>query len=59
MACIALHSICINRSDPCQPQWRLEVEQLELTEKPLSRAVDNKESNLIRMKINNWLWMDH
>ena len=59
MACIALHNICIDRSDPCQPRWRLEVEQLDLIEKPLSRAEDKEESSLNRMKISNWLWMDH
>ena len=51
MAFIALHNICVDRSDPCQPRRRLKVEQLELMEKPLSRAVDKKKSNLIRMKI--------
>ena len=29
-----------------------------IMEKPLSRAVDKKESNLIRVKISNWLLMD-
>ena len=59
VASAALHSICIERSDPCQPSWRLEIEQLELMEKPLFRAVDKEESNLIRMKISSWVWMDH
>ena len=51
----ALHNICIDRPYPCQSRWRLEVEQLELMEKPLSRAVDKEESNLVRIKISNWL----
>ena len=59
MACIALHNICIDRSDPSQLRYRLEVELLELMEKPLFRAVDKEESNLTRMKISNWLRMDH
>ena len=42
MACIALHNICTGRSDPCQPRWGLEVEQLELMEKLLSRAADKE-----------------
>ena len=54
-----LRFICNDRSDPCQSRWRLDVEQLELMEKPLSRAVDKEDLNLIRMKISNWLWMDH
>ena len=53
MARIALRNICIDRSESCQPRWRLEVKQMELMEKPLSRAVDKEESNLIRMKISN------
>ena len=40
MTCITLYNICIDRSNPCQPRWRLEVEKLELMEKSLSRAVD-------------------
>ena len=59
MACVALHNICIDRSDLCQPRWRLEVEQLELMEKSLSQAFDKEESNLIRMKISNCLCTDH
>ena len=59
VTCNALHKIFIGRSDPCQTQWRLEVEQLELMEKPLSCAADEEELNLIRMKISNWLWIDH
>ena len=59
MACIALQNICIDRYDPCQPRSRLDLEQLELMEKLLSCAVDKEESNLIRLKINKSLWMDH
>ena len=54
-----LRFICNDRSDPCQSRWRLDVEQLELMEKPLSHVVDKEDLNLIRMKISNWLWMDH
>ena len=59
MACIALHNIRTDRSNHCQPRWRLEVEQLESMEKPLSYAVDKKESNLIKMEVSNWQWMYH
>lgn len=36
MACIILHNICIEHNDPCEPRWRLEVNGLELFEKPLN-----------------------
>ena len=34
MACIMLHNLCIEHNDPCEPRWRLEVNNLELFEKP-------------------------
>ena len=59
MACIALHSLCIKIFDLCQPRWRLEVNDLDLIPKILRRAEDKRESSLNRLKISNWLWMDH
>ena len=59
MACIALHNLCIEISDPSQPRWRLEVDDLDLIRKRLRRAEDKRGSNLNRLKISNWLWMDH
>ena len=59
MACIMLHNLCIERNDPCEPRWKLEVKDTELFEKPLKRIEDSNESNLNRTKISNWLWMKH
>ena len=61
MACIALHNIFIDKSDPCQPRWRLDLEQLDLIEKSPSRAEDKEKSSLSskKIKISNCLWMDH
>ena len=59
MACIALHNLCIELADPCQARWKLEVQELALIEKQVHREVDMKESALNRMKISNWLWVDH
>ena len=59
MACIALHNLCIEISDPCQPRWRLEVDDLDLIRKRLRRGEDKREASLNRLKISNWLWMDH
>ena len=33
MACIALHNLCIGRSDLCIPRWQLRVENLDLIRK--------------------------
>ena len=59
MACIALHNLCIEISDACQPRWRLEVDDLDLIRKRLRRGEDKREASLNRLKISNWLWMDH
>ena len=59
MTCIALDNLCVEISDPCQPRWRLEVDDLNLIPKRLPRAEGKRESSLNRLKISNWLWMDH
>ena len=44
MTGIALHNLCIEISDPCQPRWRLVVDDLDLIQKILRRAEDKRES---------------
>ena len=56
MACIALHNLCIVRSDPCLPRWQLRVERLNLIRKPTKRTQDRQLSQEIRAKITRWLW---
>ena len=58
MACIALLNLCIEISDPCQPRWRLKVNDLDLIRKRLHRAEDKREPSLNRLQMSNWLWMD-
>ena len=58
-ACIALHNLSIEISDPYQPRWRLDVDDLDLIRKRLRPAEDKRESSLKRLKTSNWLWMDH
>ena len=41
MVCIALHNLCIEISDPCQPKCRLD--DLDLIRKRLRRAEDKRE----------------
>ena len=56
MSCIMLHNLCIKQNDPCEPWWHLEVKKLHLMTKRTIRANDKNESDLIRLKISNWLW---
>ena len=59
LACIALHNLRIAENDPCKPRWQLEVHELDLIEGSLIREESKVKSNLNRMKISNWLWMNH
>ena len=36
MACVMLHNFCIAKHDPCNPRWRLSVEELELNNTVIS-----------------------
>ena len=38
--CVMLHSFCIRANDPCNPHWKLSIEELELN-------VGNIENNKI------------
>ena len=51
MACIALHNLCIEISDPCQSRWRLEVDDLDLIRKRLHRVENKRESSLNLWKL--------
>ena len=55
-ACILLHNLCIELSDPCQPRWRFEVGEFSLMPKQTGRIEDTAASELNRLKISNWLW---
>ena len=55
IVCIALHNLCIEIYDPCQPRSRLEVDDLGLIGKILRREEDKGEPSLNRLKISNWL----
>ena len=54
-----LHNLCIEISDPCKPRWKLKVDELDLFDKAVSRVEDSQESELNRLKISNWLYLDH
>ena len=56
MACIMLHNLCISLHDPCEPRWRLKVSDISLMRKTTTRQEDKNLSDLIRLKISNWLW---
>ena len=45
MACIALHNLCIDENDPCEPRWVLEVDELDLIRTCITRTENKKISN--------------
>ena len=55
MACVMLHNLCIARNNPCNPRWRLTVEELGLNSADIPRHQSNVESNTNATKIANWL----
>ena len=56
MACVMLHNFCIAKHDPCNPPWRLSVEELELNNTVFKRRANKGESNKNARKIADWLW---
>ena len=55
-ACVMLHNFCIDKHDPCNPSWRLSVEELELNNTVIKRSANKGESNKNARKIAYWLW---
>ena len=56
-SCILLHNICIRFGDPCEPRWRLQVQQLELFPRGRPRNENPNIASLMnRLKITNRLW---
>ena len=56
MACIALHNSCISKNDPCNPRWKLEVNELHLVRKRTKRTKDVRLTQETRQQIARWLW---
>ena len=55
MACITLHNLCIEQDDPCNPRWRLEVNDLCII-RGNDTTYNQHSSNLTRDTVANWLW---
>ena len=53
---VMLHNLCILRNDPCNPRWRLTMEELKLNSADIPRHQTNIESNANATKLPNWLW---
>ena len=51
-----LNTFCIAKYDPCNPRWRLIVEELELNNTVINRRVNKGESKENARKIADWLW---
>ena len=52
MASIALHNLCIEKNDPCQPRWRLEVKKLNLIR---SRGIQRETTREIRQLVMGYM----
>ena len=59
MCCIALHNLRIKRNDPCNPRWKLEVEDLHIIRQATKRTEDRMLAQDVRQKIASWLWSFH
>ena len=51
-----LHNFCIAKHDPCNPWWRLSIEELELNNTVIKRRANKGESNKTAKKVVDWLW---
>ena len=56
MACVLLHNLYIAVGDPYLPSWKLQVEELAITDKRLIRKERKRGSNSNAIKIANWIW---
>ena len=50
----ALDNLCLHMNDPCEPRWRLEVDELELGDQAIVREPNKGKSNQNRQKICDW-----
>ena len=55
MACVMLHNFCIAKHHPCNPRWRLSVEELELNSTVIKRRANRGESDQNTRKIDDRL----
>ena len=57
MACVMLHNLCITRNDPCNPRWKLTVDQLSLIRKNVTRSENKEQSAKVADKVADWVWL--
>ena len=57
MVCVLLHNLCIARNDPCNPRWKLHVDELGIIAGNVHRGENKEESRQIANKISDWLWL--
>ena len=59
MAAAVLRNICIYQNDPCNPRWRLKVEDFGLRNLETQRweGQNSKNEDIeVSRKIRHWLW---
>ena len=60
MAWVMLHRFFIAKHNPCNPHWRLSVEELELNDTAIKRRANKGDSNLLTVygrKFNLNVWV--
>ena len=57
MVSVLLHNLCIAKNDPCNPRWKLTVEELSLIQKNVTRHESKAKAKNIAEKISEWIWL--
>ena len=57
MTCVFLHNLCNARLDPCNPRWKLHVDELSLVEKNIPRTKNKGQLRETATKIAEWVWI--
>ena len=52
-----LHNLCIVRKDPCNPRWKLHVDEVSLVERYIPRTENKSQSREIVSIIAEWTWI--
>ena len=56
MACVLLHNLCIERRDPCNPRWKLRVDQINMIPRNVPRKEDKVHAGQIANKVADWVY---
>ena len=54
MACVVLHNFCITKHDPCNPRWRLSVEELELNNTVIKKRAKKDQTRMLEKLLSGY-----